>query len=296
MAPSGPSAPMTAASAAGAASAPRAMAPARSAAGVAMAASAAAAPASGASAPARPDPAAPRPFADVIKDATQQAGFVPLWRKDERLWLEIPTDLLDKPFLFSANIASSVGERGLYAQPDGPVVAGGVPQGAQPGAADRPEHQLRGHRRADEGHGRAELLEQPAGLVGGRQRPASRAQVGAHRRQLPAVGHSGLLHAARAGVSGSLRFGPRQLVVREDPRHRRPEHASTLASTSPRRASRHRRWRHRPSPCHHRRPPRRIRAASSWATSTASPSCRISRCRCAAPIRAWVTSPTWSPT
>jgi Met-zincin/Domain of unknown function (DUF5117)/Domain of unknown function (DUF5118) len=120
MAPSGPSAPMTAASAAGAASAPRVMAPARAASGLAMAASAAAAPASGASAPARPDPAAPRPFADVIKDATQQAGFVPLWRKDERLWLEIPTDLLDKPFLFSANIASSVGERGLYASQMGP--------------------------------------------------------------------------------------------------------------------------------------------------------------------------------
>jgi hypothetical protein len=94
--------------------------PAASAAGVAMAASAAAPAASGASAPGRPDAAAPRPFAEVIKDATQQAGFLPMWRKDEKLWLEIPVELLDKPFLFSANIASSVGERGLYGSQMGP--------------------------------------------------------------------------------------------------------------------------------------------------------------------------------
>jgi len=74
------------------------------------------APASAASAPAaRPDPAAPRPFDDVVKGATRQAGFLSLWRKDEKLWLEVPVDLLDKPFLFSANISHSVGERGLYA-------------------------------------------------------------------------------------------------------------------------------------------------------------------------------------
>ncbi|MET0349763.1 MAG: DUF5118 domain-containing protein, partial [Rhizobacter sp.] len=64
---------------------------------------------------ARPDPAAPRPFDDVIKGATRQAGFLSLWRKDEKLWLEVPVDQLDKPFLFSANISHSVGERGLYA-------------------------------------------------------------------------------------------------------------------------------------------------------------------------------------
>ncbi|QPF72623.1 DUF5117 domain-containing protein [Roseateles sp. DAIF2] len=92
------------------------------------AASAAAAPANGASAPAsvpgaasaaaaKPpaDPSAPKPFADVIKGAKVDDGLFPLWRKDEKTWIEIPKDWLNKPFLFTVNVANAVGERGLYA-------------------------------------------------------------------------------------------------------------------------------------------------------------------------------------
>ncbi|MDP2367780.1 zinc-dependent metalloprotease [Rhodoferax sp.] len=61
------------------------------------------------------DPAAPKPFAEVIKDAKQQDGLFPIWRKDEKAWLEIPKSALNKPFLFTVNIANSIGERGLYA-------------------------------------------------------------------------------------------------------------------------------------------------------------------------------------
>ncbi len=118
-----PSAVVPAASAA----APRvaqAAAPAASASPAAPAASAvaAAAPAAGASAPAaaRPDPSAPKPFDEVIKGATAQPGFFGLWRKDEKLWLEIATEQLDKPFLLSANISHSVGERRLYGSWMGP--------------------------------------------------------------------------------------------------------------------------------------------------------------------------------
>ncbi|MFN9805775.1 MAG: DUF5118 domain-containing protein, partial [Betaproteobacteria bacterium] len=77
-----------------------------------------AAPTAGATPPAaaRPgEPAPLRPFAEVIKDAKQQDGFIPVWRKDERVWLEIPAAMLGKPFFFTWNIAQSVGERGLYA-------------------------------------------------------------------------------------------------------------------------------------------------------------------------------------
>ena len=85
----------------------------------APAASAAVAPAAAASAPAaaKPpaDPTAPKPFADVIKEAKVQQGLFPLWRKDEKVWIEIPKAALNKPFLFTVNIANSVGERGLYA-------------------------------------------------------------------------------------------------------------------------------------------------------------------------------------
>lgn len=78
-----------------------------------------AAPASAASAPtaAKPpaDPTAPKPFAEVTKGATMEDGLFPIWRKDEKVWLEIPKTMLNKPFLFTVNIANSVGERGLYA-------------------------------------------------------------------------------------------------------------------------------------------------------------------------------------
>ncbi len=83
-------------------------------------AAAASGPGAAASAPARPDPSAPKPFAEVIKGATQQAGFIPVWRKDEKVWLEIPAELLDKPFLMSASITQSIGERGLYGSQMGP--------------------------------------------------------------------------------------------------------------------------------------------------------------------------------
>jgi hypothetical protein len=51
----------------------------------------------------------------VIKDAKQQDGYFPVWRKDERVWLEIPRDRIGRPFLFTWNVANSIGERGLYA-------------------------------------------------------------------------------------------------------------------------------------------------------------------------------------
>ena len=80
---------------------------------------AASAPAGAASAAKAPvpavDPAAPKPIADVIKDAKEQAGLFPIWRKDEKVWMEIPKSGLNKPFLFTVNVANSVGERGLYA-------------------------------------------------------------------------------------------------------------------------------------------------------------------------------------
>ncbi|MFT3665243.1 zinc-dependent metalloprotease [Piscinibacter sp.] len=90
----------------------------------APAASAASAPAGAASAlaatPPRPDAAAPKPFAEVIKDAKQQPGFFPVWRKDEKVWLEIPAERLGQPFLLSANVSESIGERGLYGSQMGP--------------------------------------------------------------------------------------------------------------------------------------------------------------------------------
>ncbi|WP_420893175.1 hypothetical protein [Roseateles saccharophilus] len=35
-----------------------------------------------------------------------------MWRKDEKVWIEIPKEYFNKPFLFSVNVANAVGERG----------------------------------------------------------------------------------------------------------------------------------------------------------------------------------------
>jgi hypothetical protein len=108
-------------SAAAPAAAASAAAPAASAAASRFAAGGAPAATGPASPAARPpEPGAPRPFADVSKDATRQDGFVPVWRKDEKVWLEIAPERLGKPLLFSINVAQSVGERMLYGSQMGP--------------------------------------------------------------------------------------------------------------------------------------------------------------------------------
>ncbi len=84
------------------------------------AAPAVAAAASGAASAPAARPGQPKPFDEVIKGATRQTGFVPIWRKDDKIWLEIPAERLEQPFLMSVNVASSVGERGLYASQMGP--------------------------------------------------------------------------------------------------------------------------------------------------------------------------------
>jgi hypothetical protein len=68
----------------------------------------------GATQPPRTDPAALKPFDEIIKDAKRDDGFLPVWRKDDKVWLEIAPERLGKPMLVSANVTSSVGERGLY--------------------------------------------------------------------------------------------------------------------------------------------------------------------------------------
>jgi hypothetical protein len=45
--------------------------------------------------------AQPKPFAEVVKDARRSEGFFTVWRKDEKLWLEVRPDQLDKPFHLS---------------------------------------------------------------------------------------------------------------------------------------------------------------------------------------------------
>lgn len=59
-------------------------------------------------------------FALVVKDAERVDGLIPVWRKDDQVWLEIPVALIDEPLLFSVNISHSLGERGLHGSTMGP--------------------------------------------------------------------------------------------------------------------------------------------------------------------------------
>jgi hypothetical protein len=56
------------------------------------------------------EPPAPRPFNDVVKDAKESKGFIAVWQKDERTWLEIRPDQFDQPFFFGNSLTSGLGE------------------------------------------------------------------------------------------------------------------------------------------------------------------------------------------
>jgi hypothetical protein len=57
--------------------------------------------------------ASPAPTADAGAAAAPEDGFVPIWRKDEKVWLEITPERLGRAFLLSVNVKNAVGERGL---------------------------------------------------------------------------------------------------------------------------------------------------------------------------------------
>ncbi len=52
----------------------------------------------------------PRPFKDVIKDAKEIPGYFNLYEKDEKVWIELAPDQLDKPFYLSVNRTRGLGE------------------------------------------------------------------------------------------------------------------------------------------------------------------------------------------
>ena len=67
------------------------------------------------------DPTALKPFAEISKDFKSQEGLFSIWtNKDGKVMLEVPRAMLNKPFLFTVNIANSLGERGMYASQMGP--------------------------------------------------------------------------------------------------------------------------------------------------------------------------------
>jgi Met-zincin/Domain of unknown function (DUF5117) len=64
--------------------------------------------------PVAPPPPNPlRPFAEVIRDAKELKGFVGVWQREERVWIELKPEQFNMPMLFAAQRSSGVGTRGL---------------------------------------------------------------------------------------------------------------------------------------------------------------------------------------
>ncbi|MFM8666976.1 MAG: DUF5117 domain-containing protein [Betaproteobacteria bacterium] len=117
--------PAASASAPAAPAAPAAATPARPAAAAGATAPAAPGASAGAAAPGTPNAAAiaaaqaarsaaagsPPAFAEVIRDAKRSDGFLPVWTKDDKVWMEIPAAAMDKPFFFAVSVANGLGER-----------------------------------------------------------------------------------------------------------------------------------------------------------------------------------------
>lgn len=75
-------------------------------------AASAAPPAQPAAAPATEKPSKP-PFAVALKDARRVDGLIPLWRKDEKVYAEVPEPLLGKELFVTISIARGIGDRSI---------------------------------------------------------------------------------------------------------------------------------------------------------------------------------------
>jgi hypothetical protein len=53
-------------------------------------------------------PGAPRPFAEIIKEAKEQPGLFTLWTKDEKVWIEIKPEQFDQLYYLQANMSRGV--------------------------------------------------------------------------------------------------------------------------------------------------------------------------------------------
>lgn len=56
---------------------------------------------------------APASFESLTRGATRSAGLLPIWRKQDKVWVEIPAKLIGQPLFLSPKIASGIGEAGV---------------------------------------------------------------------------------------------------------------------------------------------------------------------------------------
>ena len=63
----------------------------------------------------KPEPPKDKPFSEVVKDAQVIKGLFTLYKTDEKTYLEILPDQVDKIYMLSLTCDSGIGERGFYA-------------------------------------------------------------------------------------------------------------------------------------------------------------------------------------
>ena len=78
------------------------------------------APAAATKPPAAPDTSKPtpppeKPFAELIKEARTFSGLFTLYQTEEKVYLELGADQLDRTYMLSVTCESGIGERGFYA-------------------------------------------------------------------------------------------------------------------------------------------------------------------------------------
>ncbi len=61
-----------------------------------------------------PAPPGARPFAEVVRGATHLPGFLGLYQKEEKIWIELRPEQFDKPLFMTVNTPNGIGERGIY--------------------------------------------------------------------------------------------------------------------------------------------------------------------------------------
>jgi hypothetical protein len=55
-----------------------------------------------------------KPFNEVVKGAEETKGLFNVWRKDDKVWLELPADAFDKMFFFKSAVNQGIGENRIF--------------------------------------------------------------------------------------------------------------------------------------------------------------------------------------
>lgn len=59
-------------------------------------------------------PGTPQPFATVVRGATRHDGLLPLWKREDKVWIELSPQALEQAYFLSPKLATGIGEAGLF--------------------------------------------------------------------------------------------------------------------------------------------------------------------------------------